>query len=134
MHIIGFNYTKITAELPEKQPKVERVTQNVEFTDVQQSSIQMVKDSHVLRIQFTFHTNYEPNGAKIELKGTILLATTEELVKEAQKLWKKKELPGDLRLALMNFILNKCGLKALNLEEELNLKPHMRLVKIEQKN
>ena len=42
--------------------------------------------------------------------------------------WKKdKQLPKDLAPKILNTILAKCNIKALNLTQEVNLPPHIRL-------
>jgi len=53
--------------------------------------------------------------------------------KEVLKKWKDKEIPEDFRLVLFNIILKKSSLRALQLEEEMNLPTHFPLpsIKIE---
>ena len=41
--------------------------------------------------------------------------------------WKDKKMPDDFRNTLFNLILRKASLKALQLEEEMNLPIHMQL-------
>lgn len=130
MRIIGFNYTKISAERPVKFTKVEKITQNVEFVDVEKDELSLMKDSSVLRVSFAYEMQYEPIKAAIKLEGLILIHTDNETIKKAQKAWKKKEIENDMKVFLLRLILNKCSLKALNLEEELGLPPHMKLVKL----
>ena len=39
--------------------------------------------------------------------------------------WKDKEIPEEFRIAIFNIILRKASVRALQLEEELNLPYHM---------
>jgi hypothetical protein len=48
-------------------------------------------------------------------------------VKSVLKDWKEKKVSDDFKIKLFNQILNKCNLKALQLEDELNIPPHFRL-------
>src|SRR3989344_5706939 len=134
MRVIGFNYTKISAERTVEPGKIEKVTQNLEFTSVDKDEIDLIKESSIIRVSFAFSLNYEPNKGKIQLEGTILLNTDSEKAKQILKNWKKKQIGEQLRVLLIKLVMNKCALKALNLEEELNLPPHIKLVQIRTEN
>ena len=75
--------------------------------------------------------NYEPGFAKVVFKG-VVLATLDKSddVKKILKEWKKKKLPDNLKIPLFNFIISKCNLKALQLEEELALPSHIPLPRL----
>mgnify|MGYP001576040919 FL=1 len=55
-----------------------------------------------------------------------------ELSKEFIKSWKNKEIPKDRMINLYNFILKKCSVRALQLEEDLNLQPHIPFPQVKQ--
>lgn len=131
MKILGFNYTKISAERLEKLEKTEKVSQKLNFTNVDKEDSQLMKDSSILRVTFSYELIYEPNNVKILLEGFIFVHSDVETVKKAIQSWKKKkEVPEEIHFAILRTTLNKCGLKALNLEEELGIPPHMKLVKV----
>ena len=129
MRIIGFDFTKISieklkesAELKE-QLKINTQIDVPELTEVK-SHILKTKEE-LIGAKFTYGVNYEPGFAKIELEGKILVTAEPKIAKEILKQWKKKKMPEDFRLFLFNVILKKSSLKALYLEEELNLPLHM---------
>jgi len=80
-----------------------------------------------LAIKFSFNIDYSPNLAKLDLEGNLVLAVESKIAKEVLKSWKEKKLPDDFRVTLFNIILKKSTLKALQLEEELNLPLHIPL-------
>ena len=129
MKTIGFNFTKTSAEkLKEPSELKEQVKIN---TQIDVPELTEVK-THVLKTKeeligakFVYGVNYEPGFAKVELEGRILVSVEPKIAKEVLKQWKKKKMPEDFRLLLFNVILKKSSLKALHLEEELNLPLHM---------
>ena len=130
MKVIGFNYTKVNAERSLKEAKVEKINQDLEFINVEKDELGLAKDLNIIKISFTFKINYDPNCASISLDGTAILNTSPEESKQILKAWKKKQIEDSVRMPLIKLIMNKCSLKALNLEEELNIPPHMRLVNV----
>ena len=57
-----------------------------------------------------------------------------DLSKEFIKLWKDKQIPKDRLIPLYNFILKKCSVRALQLEEDLNLQPHIPFPQVKPQN
>ena len=64
-------------------------------------------------------------SGKINLEGSLLLSLEKEKAKQIQKEWKKKSLTDEFRIPLLNIIIKKCTTKALVLQEDLNLLPHI---------
>lgn len=129
MRIIGFNFTKISIEkLKEPSELKEQLKINTqidvpELTEVKSHLLKTKEE--IIGAKFTYGVNYDPDFAKIELEGRILVAVEPKVAKEIFKQWKKKKMPEDFRLLLFNVVLKKSSLKALYLEEELNLPLHM---------
>jgi hypothetical protein len=129
MRIIGFNFTKISVEkLKEPSELKEQLKINTqidvpELTEVKSHLLKTKEE--IIGAKFTYGVNYSPDFAKIELEGRILVAVEPKVAKEIFKQWKKKKMPEDFRLLLFNVVLKKSSLKALYLEEELNLPLHM---------
>ncbi|MEK6927993.1 MAG: hypothetical protein AABX11_06185 [Nanoarchaeota archaeon] len=144
MQVIGFNFTKISSQR-EREVKNASISTNIQFKDVLKDEVALLKDKETVRVDFGFTIDYNNKDAKekskdsksqaqIEFEGNILLLVSDEESKELLKSWKKKELPQQFKLFLFNFILGKCSIKALSLEEELNLPLHMPLPKLQLQN
>ena len=74
------------------------------------------------------------NYKMIELKGEIGLLPEPDELKEILKSWKKKQIADKFKTPLFNFIMSKCNIKALGLEDELNLPLHIPMPKLSPKN
>jgi hypothetical protein len=128
MKIISFNFNKVSIE--KLSDKIENLKIN---TNIDISKIDNVKSDFLnlkedlLGVNFKYLINYDPNFAKIELIGTILLAMDSEAVKEVLEQWKEKKMSEDFKISLFNVILKKSNIKAIQLEDEMNLPIHIQL-------
>ena len=131
MKIIGFNLDELHAK---KSFDFKRTAINTDiiFTDINKVKIDMIKDSEAIRLAFKFNVNYKDSEKKestekneVLISGNILLMVSKDESKEFLKSWKNKEIPKDKALGLYNLVLKKCSVKALQLEEDLGLSPHI---------
>ena len=130
MQVIGFNLSKVLAE---RSPDFTRsaINTNIEFSNVEKEKVDLLKDAEAVKISFKFSVIYEDREKKekkngeVSCEGVIVLSTSKEEAKDFHKSWKKKEVPKDTMIPLYNVILKKCSLKALQLEDDLNLPPHI---------
>jgi len=128
MRLVGFNFTKISVE------KFNDSVQDLKFnTKIDISSIEPLKSDLIkvkdepLKIDFVYSVLYEPELAKIELAGTMVLSVESRIARDILKGWKDKEMSDEFRIFMFNIILRKANIKALELEDELNLPPHIPL-------
>lgn len=144
MQVIGFNFTKILAEHFPKFEGKSQIKTNIEFLDLEEEKILLLKDGEAVKVTFQYsidHVEAKPKDAKddkkkdksektnkkgeIVIEGNIVLSATKDEMKEVQKSWKKKELPPAFKIPLFNLILRKCSSKALDLEDQVNLPLHL---------
>ena len=126
MNSIGFNFTKILAH---KNPDIKLgkgITTSIEYRDIRKEKVDIFKDREVLNFLFSFLIIYQGQDGKekhgeLSFEGNMLFSVTPDESKEVLKLWKKKQIPKQFNIALSNFVLRKCSIKALQLQEELNL-------------
>ena len=130
MRIIGFNLTKISIERKEKVEGQLKIDQNIDILDVTKEKIQIAKDEEALKITFKFTINYSDETAKLEFLGSVLTLPDKEELKTIMDSWKDKKLPDQARMGLFNFIMNKCNIKALNLEDDMALPYHIPMPRI----
>ncbi len=130
--IIGFNLTKISVEREKELKGQITVKYNIEVPEAKKESLSLSKDKDVLSFNFKFNINYEPKLASLVFEGNVLLLAEPKETKEILKGWKKKGegLVGNVRLIIYNTVLTKCSVKALELENDLNLPSHLPLPKI----
>jgi len=133
MKLIGFNFTKISAEKAEKFNQEYSTNTNIDIADITEQTMDFLKEPAV-KISFKFTVFYTPKGketpkmGELTLEGDILFSAQAEEAKDIQKSWKKKDekaIPIQFKVPLFNLILKKCTPKALELEDSLNLPSHM---------
>jgi hypothetical protein len=129
MKIIGFNLTKISIQRKEKFDSKLEIKQNINIDDITKDKINISKDE-ILKINFTFAVNYNPDFAKLEFKGGLVIIPEKDEMKKIMKEWKNKQLAEEFRAPLFNFIMNKCNIKALSLEDEMALPLHVPMPRI----
>lgn len=132
MRIIGFNLTKISGNRIDKIEGNLEITQNIDIKEIVEEEIQISKEK-ALKISFSFTINYSNNFAKIEFDGIVLILPEKNELKNIIKQWNDKKIPEEIRVPLFNFIMQKCNVKALSLEDELNLPTHFQMPRIDAK-
>jgi hypothetical protein len=126
MKILGFNFTKLQAEKVSNKIEGVKINTNIDLTKIETVNPGEIKvKEELLGVSFKFDISYDPDFAKVSLEGSIVLAIDSRTHKEVLKQWKDKQIPESFRLDLFNIIMKKSTLKALQLEEELNIPLHM---------
>ena len=124
MRIIGFNLLKTSIERKEKLEEKPKITQNIDINNVVKEKI-LIGDEEALKIRFNFTINYSEDFAKLEFEGNVMTLPDKEEMSKFLKHWKDKKIPEESRTGLFNFIMNKCNIKALQLEDEMGLPFHI---------
>ena len=132
MKIIGFNLFKISIERKEKPSGKLEIKQNINVDNIIKEKINITKDE-ALRIDFTFTIKYDPSFADVEFKGHIITLPDKDETKKILKEWKNKKLPEGIKTGIFNFIMSKCNIKALFLEDEMGLPTHVPMPRIASK-
>ncbi len=133
MQVIGFNFEKILAERKNQKAggKIE-IKSNINVKEISPEKVDLVKDKDVLKFSFEFTIDYTPEIAKILLAGSAIIMLEKDKAKEIMKKWKSgKKIVEDIRIPLFNMIMTKSNLRALQLEEELNLPTHIPMPRIQ---
>jgi hypothetical protein len=135
MKIVGFNFSKIRAERLKDSSEKLTINTEVDFPLFKETKQDILKTKDtLLEADFIYKVNYEPEFALIHLEGKILFTLEPKLAKETLKGWKKKNIPDEVRIPLINIILKKASLKAMFLEDELNLPLHFPLPSFKKTN
>ncbi len=128
MKLMGFNFTKIQVEKFKDRVENLKIGTRIDVSDITEAKSRILKTKEeIIVVKFLFGLDYEPKMAKIDLEGNLILSLDSKQAKEVLKDWKDKKMSEELRITLFNLILKKATLKALQLEEEMNLPIHMRL-------
>ncbi len=132
--IVGFKLKKILAETlvdassqeKNKDIRITKVNTKTDIIDISEQKIE-IKDQEALDVGFSFQIDYEPKIAKVVFEGRIISLVEKNQAKKIIDDWKKKQLPKEFRLEVMNTVLSRCSIKALEIEEDIGLPPHFPL-------
>ncbi len=128
MRIIGFNFNKINIEKFEDKVENLKINTKINVSEIKNIKSDFFKTKEeIIEVKFDYFVNYDPNFAKIELTGSVILTMESKIVKDVLKQWEDKKMSEDFRIILFNLILRKSSLRALQLEDEMNLPPHISL-------
>jgi hypothetical protein len=127
MPIVGFNFDKILVEKKEKITSNINVKQNVGIKNIEQEKLLIGSSDPVLKFDFEYKVDYEKTG-EILLLGHVLYLEDSKKIKSILEGWKKnKKIEPLLMQQILNAVLFKCTIKALNLAQEVNLPTPIRL-------
>lgn len=131
--IIGFGFTKVTAERKEAAKGKIDVNNNISIKNVEESDISLGKDNQkALNFTFEFTSTYEPSIGNISIEGEVIYMDEQKKAKEILNSWKKeKKLQKELMVGLLNTILAKCNVQALILSQEVNLPSPIPMPKVQ---
>jgi len=121
MRLIGFNLRKLSAERKKDIKGKLEIKSNLTINKIEKEEIDIAGE--VLRFDFLYEIKYEPGFADIIFEGGVLVIPEDS--KKILKEWKKKKIAEEIRIPIFNFIMSKCNIKALQLEEEFNLPLHL---------
>jgi len=128
LKLIGSKIIKIEAGRNKEFNGELQIKTNVKINSFQK--IKDVKDS--LKILYDFEVNYGELG-EIKIKGYLFLSGEQKTIKELLKIQKNKDYNSPEYISITNLIIQKASIKALELEEELNLPIHVKLPTISTK-
>ena len=130
MKFIGFNFSKILIERLNEKAIGEKISTSLDISSIEKIPNTLNLNEAILNIKFSYSIKYNPEVAKIELKGNVLFTDILESVDKVVKGWENKEMDNNFKVSLFNIILKKANIRALQLEDDLSLPPHMPLFSI----
>ena len=131
--IVGFGFTKLSAERKEAAKGKIDINNNVTIKNIEPADLSLGKnDQNVIRFIFEFTSKYEPSIGTILFEGELLYMEDSKKIKEILDSWKKdKAIPKEIMAGLLNTILTKCNVQALILSQEVNLPPPIPMPKVQ---
>lgn len=126
MRLIGFNITKVNAEKFSNNIKELKIENNIKIDDITEAKTDFFKkEEGVIGVSFTYLLNYNPGIATLSFSGSLLFLVDQKQAKEIISQWGDKKISDEIKFPLFNFILRKTTIRALELEEELDLPLHI---------
>lgn len=125
----AFKFLKVFAERKEEFKGELKITPNINIKSIDKFKSETSKQES-LKIEFKFEIDYNGLG-NISLEGVMYLVVDSKTMKEAISGWKDKKLDSEIQTIILNLIMHKSSLRALELEEELNLPLHIQLPRLQ---
>jgi|TARA_Y100000310_G_scaffold159627_1_gene159313 hypothetical protein len=123
MPVIAFNIESIFAEKNKPVTKETKIENNMTIKD-----ISSLTNKTLAKFNFEFATEYQPEIGNLRVNGHLVFRDEDKKIKEILDIWNKtKKIHKDLMNDITNFILVKCNIKALELSQQVNLPPHIKL-------
>ena len=129
MVIAGFSFKKILAEKLETAKGSVKVDVKMNVKDIIREEIKL-GNKDALKLMFSFSVDYTPKIADLVLEGELIFMDEPKKIKKILDSWKDKKLDEEIRVNVFNFLMNRCNLKSLFLEEELGLPFHLPLPRV----
>ena len=125
--IVNFSLSKIqVAKNKELTGNVE-AQNNVKITDIiEQNVSSFAEKKSAVNIQFSYTVSYGDKVGTIEMEGkTLYLVEDKEKKELLDQRKKEKKVDPKHSQKILNHILQKCNIRALSLEQEVGLPPHI---------
>jgi len=133
MAMVGFSFTKISAE---KKPLVNQavnIESNAGVTNVLELPSIDPKKS-LLKFDFNFIVKYEPGAGKIELNGEIIEIYDKEFGTKVVDHWAKdKKLHAEVMQEVFNNILSKSNMEAIIISKDMGLPSPIQMPRVDVK-
>lgn len=121
--IIGVNLESIEAKKLTTPKGSIRIDNNTTIKAINEISVPIVKEK-VNKIDFKFQTRYAQEKKQVGtiiIEGNVIYKGNRA---EIKKRWKKeKKMPESVAMEIMNVVLRKCLIKAVDLSEQIMLPP-----------
>ena len=104
-----------------------KVVYNLDISNIGDEAFPLAdKDQGVLTLDFNYYVKYNPSIAEIKMDGSVNYLLPKGEAKKVMALWNKtKKLPKNVSIPVINRILDKCNIKAMELEQDLSLPTHL---------
>lgn len=130
--IIGFTFNKIAVQRNSHLKGKINVKHDLQLRDVKAQKLTFKEHNTGAAFNFDFIVHYEPKMGSLLINGDVMYYDDEKKVKNVIDTWNKtKKVPQDVSVEVINTILARCNIKALELAEDLNLPAHIPLPKIQ---
>ena len=134
MTMVGFSFTKITAERKPASNSAINIESNAGVTNVIELPVIEPKKA-LLKFEFTFVVTYEPGIGKIELNGEVVQLYDKEYGLKVVEHWaKNKKLPPEIMPEVFNNILAKSNVEAVVVSRDLGLPSPIQMPRVDVKS
>jgi len=133
MAIVGFSFTKISAE---RKPVIEQavnIESNAGVSNIEELPVIDPKKS-IIKFEFDFVVKYEPSAGKIELKGEVVEMYDKDFGAKVLEYWgKEKKIYGEVMQDVFNTLLARSNMEAIVISRDLGLPSPIQMPRVDMK-
>ena len=133
MPVIALNFKSFEAKRnPQPMSGEIKINSTPKILDVQETTLREF-DKKAISLSFEFVTSYEPDIGTIRVEGDLIY--TGDKAPQAVAQWaKKKSVPEDVSVEILNHLFRRCLLKISVMAEDLQLPPPLNLPRVQMKD
>ena len=133
MAIVGFSFTKITAERKPVGEQAVNIESNAGVSNITEMPVIDPKKS-IIKFEFDFLVKYEPDAGRIELKGEVIEMYDKEFSTKVLEYWSKdKKIHGEVMQEVFNNILSRSNIEAVVISRDLGLPSPIQMPRVDVK-
>ena len=121
LKLIGSRYKKVSGTRNIDFSGKLEMEQNIKINDLKE-----YERKNSIVVDYSYAVDFKELGL-IEIEGVLYLEINDVATKKIIKDWKSKSLEEESQMKIINLIVHKASVKALQLEDELGLPIHFRL-------
>ena len=135
MSVIGIQFNKIIIDKKNTAKGKINVNNNVAVKDVYKTDLTFgTSKQNTLQFDFEFKVHYDPGIADMTFTGFLTYFEKPEVIETVLASWKKdKKVPKEVMTPVLNSLLAKCNIEALEFSREVNLPPPIPMPKVDLK-
>lgn len=128
MKLVGLTYSKISIERKETDFRDTKVNRNLNVTSIASAPSRVdLGDEALIQAKFVYTISYQPDKADLLFEGVVVFAVTKAEAETILSQWEGKKVEPRFQVVLFNTIMKKSDVKAMALEEEMNMPLHVPL-------
>ena len=133
MAIVGFSFTKITAERKPVVDQAVNIESNAGVSNIVELPVIDPKKA-IIKFEFDFLVKYEPSAGKIELKGEVVEMYDKEFGAKILEYWAaEKKIYGEVMQDVFNNILARSNMEAIVISRDLGLPSPIQMPRVDVK-
>ena len=124
--MVGLNFDKLLVDKKKPVKAPIKINSNLAIKDLKEDKMDVPKGQKMLRFDFEFTLDYQPDTADVVVAGHVLYSEEDKKAKVMLDDWKKsKKFDPEVVRNVLNAALLRANIKALLITQEVGLPPHL---------
>jgi hypothetical protein len=135
MKLAGFNFSKVSIEKKSNNYKDIKISSGINILSIEEVKTNLeTSENKFLAVKWKYSISYSPKIAEINFEGNIVVSVEKDIYEKIISEWKDKKIENNFNFLVLNLILKKCSVKAIQLEDEFSLPLHFKMPSVKKKD